>query len=381
LVRGKKGAIVVSTPDGKILSLVSSPSFNPEVFIKAIECTDLVKKDEECVRNTNKLKDILSSSDQPLFNRAIAGLYPPGSTFKIVTSVAALEVGVINKDTKVEDTGQIEIGPYTYANWYFTQYGKKEGFLDLVKAIKRSNDIFFYKTGEWLGITKLSSWAREFGLGRKTGIILSGEEGGLVPDASWKKEVKKESWYLGDTYITSIGQGDLQTTPLQINQMASVIANNGLWCKPLIVDKFFSEEVFDEVYFKPECRELPILQETIELVREGMREACEVGGTGWPLFKFQVANDKLKIDDKNFFIAPESTRSAEKRVRIPVACKTGTAETYEGEEPHAWFTVFAPVYDPEIVVTVLLEKAGEGSYEAAPVAYEILKEWFEGKDN
>jgi len=380
LLEGKKGAIVISRPDGKILALVSSPGFEPEIFSSNHEYTNqtqIYKYTNNDKEREERIEELFEGENQPMFNRAIAGLYPPGSTFKIVTATAGLEVGVIDENKEIEDTGEIKVGEYTYGNWYFTKYGKKEGMVDIIKAIKRSNDIFFYKVGEWLGITKLSAWARKFGLGKETGIYLIGEEKGLVPDEQWKEEAKKEDWYLGDTYITAIGQGDLQTTPLQVNQMTAVIANAGELCQPSLVLSYKGLSFLSVM--NKECKKLPISEKTLELVREGMRQACEEGGTGWPLFSFklQASSFKGEVDERNFFEAPESTRSAERYVRIPVACKTGTAEISETEEPHAWFTVFAPVYDPEIVVTVLLENAGEGSDKAAPVAKEILEFWFE----
>lgn len=330
LLANKKGAIVITSPKGEVLTLASSPSFDPNIF------TLKTKKDQ-----TQEIENIFSNPDQPFFDRVIAGLYPPGSTFKIVTSIAGLEEGKIDKNTLIEDTGQIKVGIWSFANWYFTQYGKTEGMVNLVKALKRSNDIYYYRVGELLGITKLASWANYFGFGRKTEIDLQGETEGLVPTPDWKKENKGESWYLGDTFITAIGQGNLLTTPLQINMMASVVANNGFLCQPKIVES--KQET---------CEELKIKKENLALVKQGMEEVCSEGGTAWPFFDFK----------------PQ------------VACKTGTAEYGDPKgKTHAWFTVFAPADDPEIVLTVLLEEAGEGSDKAAPLAKEILKEWFKEK--
>lgn len=311
----RKGAVVVSNPNnGEILALVSSPSFD-----------------------AGNLPKFLTDKNLPLFNRAISGEYPPGSVFKIVTATAALEEGVIDGQTQIEDTGEIVIGPYRYTNWYFTQYGKKEGWLEITRAIARSNDIFFYKLGEYLGINALADWARYFGLGSKTGIDLEGEADGLIPDPEWKETVLKDQWYLGDTYISAIGQGNILTTPIQINQMMSIIAGRGLLCKPFLVGG-------------SNCRKLDISQKTIELVTEGLKQVCESGGTAWPFFDFSIR----------------------------VAGKTGTAEFADSKNrTHAWFTVFAPVEKSEIVVTVLLEAAGEGSYQAAPVAKELLIYWLE----
>lgn len=314
-MEGHRGALVASTPDGKVLALVSSPSFQP-----------------------HKIEEVLDAEDQPLFNRAISGLYPPGSTFKVITAVAGLEEGKIDENTLIEDTGEIRIGKWRFGNWYYDKYRKKEGIIGLVKAIKRSNDIFFYRVGERLGINKLADWAKFFGIDKLSGIDLPGESEGRMPDPSWKKEYKGEDWFLGDTYITAIGQGDILMTPLALNMMTSVIANKGLLCQPRVrADQ-------DSV-----CEDLKIKEKNLRLVKEGMKQACETGGTGWPFFNFIP----------------------------PVACKTGTAEVLKEKLPHAWFTLFAPVENPEIVLTVLLEEAGEGSYEAAPVAKEVLEYWFQ----
>ena len=300
---------------------------------------------------------LMSSPDQPLFNRAIGGVYPPGSTFKIVTALAGLEEGVVNKSTIVEDTGVITVGSFSFPNWYFKQYGKTDGTVDVVKGIERSNDIFFYKAGEWLGITKISEWAKKVGVGKTLGIELSGEATGLMPDPTWKNktfqtpqdiEEKNNEWYLGDTYHVAIGQGYLLTTPLKVNAWTNSIASSGKLCRPTI------KKVETGKLKMETCKDLKIKKETIDLVTQGMKKACEEGGTGWPLFGFTVKN-----------------------IPISVACKTGTAEYGDpGNRTHAWFTAFAPVENPEISVTVILEGAGEGSEKAAPVAKKILEEWF-----
>lgn len=331
--KGENGAVVVAKPTtGEILALYSSPSYNMNLF-----SLGLTEKEYQALQD---------DPNQPMFDRAIGGVYPPGSTFKIVTAMAALEEKAITTDTTVEDTGVLTIGPFTFPNWYFNQYGKTEGLVDIVKAIKRSNDIFFYKTGEALGITKLVVWAQKIGLGKPLGIELGGEAGGLMPDPAWKKsrfnteadrEARNDEWYLGDTYHVAIGQGYLLVTPLQVNAWTNVIASGGELCRPTI-KKGASE-----------CKNLNIKPQTIELITKGMQEACAPGGTGWPLFNF----------------------------RVPVACKTGTAEFgHPNNRTHAWFTVFATVENPELSVTVLVEGAGEGSNVAAPIAKKVLEEWF-----
>jgi len=176
--QGKPGAVVVSeAKTGQILALVSQPAFNP-----------------------NKITDYdLTNPQKPFFNRAISGLYPPGSTFKIVSAAAGIEEGKVNADTVYEDKGFIKIGDYLYKNWLFTKKGRTEGKIDIVRALKRSTDTFFYKVGEWVGAHQLAAWAKTFGLGRKTGIDLPSESAGLVPSPEWKEKASGEHWFLGNT--------------------------------------------------------------------------------------------------------------------------------------------------------------------------------------
>ncbi len=322
LMGSDKGALIASVPEtGEILALVSSPGFD-----------------------SSNIEAAINDKNLPMFNRVVGGEYPPGSTFKIVTATAALEEGRIDATTEIEDTGEIKIGDkWRYGNWYFDQYGQKEGFLEITRAIARSNDIFFYKLGEMLGIEALADWAKYFGLGIITEIDLPGEANGLMPTPEWKKDFWDEAWFLGDTYISSIGQGNILMTPLQVNQMTSVIASRGKWCQPSLKKRE-----------KSKCQSLDISDKTLALVIEGMKQVCEPKGTAWPLFDFKV-EDEL----------------------IPVAGKTGTSEHSDLEaDPHAWMAAFAPIEEPTILVTVLKEAAGEGSNEAAPVVRDLLSYWF-----
>ena len=352
----KMGAVVVQNPvDGAILALYSSPSFDPNKLVQGIN-----------------ISGIFNNEKMPLFNRAITGQYPPGSIFKILSALAALETGAISKETRIEDIGVLTVGKFSFGNWYFSQYGKTDGFLNVVGAIKRSNDIFFYKVGEAIGIKKLADWVKKYSyVGVPTGVDLPDEAKGLMPDPLWQKETKGEDWYLGNTYHVAIGQGDLLATPLQVNSWTNIIANNGKLCRPHIaMDDTPGER-------RGKCKDLEIKKENIALVREGMRQACTTGGTGTPLFDFTVENESLTIDGVDFLKPVESTISAKKRVEIPVGCKTGTAEfgTVKGKS-HAWFTIFAPFVHPQISITVLVEGGGEGSTVAAPIAKKILEKWF-----
>lgn len=376
-MKGKTGAVVVSDPrTGEIRTLLSMPSFDTNMFtlgdsFKPEKEEKNEEKEQEIVYKT--VSEVLSDGTyRPLFNRAIAGTYPPGSTFKIITASAALEKGAIDANTQIEDTGILRIGEFSFANWYFTQYGKTEGALNIVGALRRSNDIFFYKVAEMTGINDLRAMGERFGLSKKLGIDLPGEASGLFPSDEWKKETFGEPWYIGDTYHIGIGQGFLLTTPLQMNVWTAAIANNGTICQPIVL-KAEECKIRNEKFLK---------DETLDLIKEGLRQACDTGGTGWPLFKFKMKNEKVKIDERNFFPPQEGTESGlpagrQGQVHIPVACKTGTAEFGDPKDrTHAWFTAYAPIADPELVVTVLVEAGGEGSNVAAPIAKKIFEEWF-----
>jgi len=337
-------AVVATKPDtGEILLTLSTPSFNPNAF----ESND--KK---------TIKGYLKDKKKPLFNWVTQGEYPPGSVFKPVLAVGALEEGKIDKSFEIEDTGTVQIGPQVFGNWFFLQYGRKDGMVDIVKGIRRSNDIFFYKTGELLGAEGIKRWAMLFGFGQNTKSGLP-EADGLIPTNFWKRETLKERWYLGDTYNLSIGQGYLLTTPIQINQMMATIANNGVHCQPLL-EKVTSENKNRLV----KCTSLHLKQETLDLVHQGMLGACKSGGTGWPFFTFGARDTT-------------ATNSAKIIRPIDIGCKTGTAQNHkESEKPHGWFTAFAPYDKPEIVITVMVDSAGEGSSVAAPIAKEILSYYF-----
>ena len=326
ILNGRKATVIISEPQtGKILSLVSSPSIDANAFSYLVD-NKMIKSYLEDTQNL------------PLLNRSIATRYHPGSVFKLVLATAGLEEKAVDKSTTIEDTGVIKVGDYSFNNWLWTKRGGTDGMVDIVKALKRSNDIYFYKLGELLGVDKIHKWAGKFGYGEKTGIELAGELPGINPTDQWKRDTKGDRWYLGDTYHLAIGQGFLGVTPLQVNQSTNVIANNGTKCKMSVLKNS-----------KVNCESLGIKRNTIDIIREGMIEACHTGGTAWPLFNF-----KTKI-----------------------ACKTGTAEVGDGsKDTHAWLTAFAPADNPEISITVMVERGGEGSDVAAPIVGDILKEWF-----
>lgn len=350
---GRKGAAVASHPyTGEVFALVSSPSYDPNLFLFEQQWVgDRPKKREAKAA----LQALLTDDTNPLLNRSIAGTYPPGSVYKIIPSIAGLETETIKADTEIEDSGVITINQFQYRNWYFTKYGRTDGLVDVVTALKRSNDVYYYRLGEWLGPERLAEWSRTFRLGRLSNIDLPGEVPGLVPDPAWKLAAKKERWFLGNTYHMAIGQGDVLVNPVQLNQAFAVVASDGSWCKPRIVTG-----IGDQVT-AAECVTLDIAPSSLEPVKRGLEAVCESGGTAFPFFDFSL----------------ESLGAEYQGERAKVACKTGTAQYVNPDNfTHAWFSVYAPAKDPEIVITVLVEGAGEGSEQAAPIAKKALEVWF-----
>jgi penicillin-binding protein 2 len=326
MLGGKKAVVIMSDPrTGKVITMVSSPGIDANAF----------SFNQDNVKVKSYLED---TQNLPLLNRAIAVKYHPGSVFKIAMATAGLESGVIDRSTTIEDTGVIKIGDYSYSNWLWSKSHTTNGMVSIVEAIQKSNDIFFYRLGEKLGVDRIKEWANKYGYGQKTGIELPNETAGLVPDNQWKLDNKGDRWYLGDTYHLAIGQGFLDVTPLQVNQSTNIIANGGVKCQMSILNDS-----------KLVCQSTGASPQTIATIKEGMLAACQPGGTAWPLYNF-----KTKI-----------------------ACKTGTAEVGDGSgDTHAWLTAFAPADNPEISITVMVERGGEGSDVAAPIVGDILKEWF-----
>ncbi len=327
--KGARGgsAVALDPNTGQILAMVSLPSFDNNLFAKGISESDYSR--------------LISDPSKRLLNRSISASYPPGSTFKMVTSVAGLESGAINPDTKIDDPGFINLGGIIFNNWYWTDHHKTEGSINVARALARSTDTFFYQVGERTGEKAIQSWAQTFGLGKKTGVNIPGEEAGLVPTEKWKREVKGEPWYPGDTLNISIGQGDLLATPMQMSLVTVVFANGGKLLTPTLL-RDSSPQVVKQNFLK---------KDTIDIVRDGLyQDTIGDGNVGWLFGNF----------------------------KIQTAGKTGSAESGNGA-PHAWYTAFAPFNPPaggpRLVVTVQVEDAGHGSEISAPAVKDIFS-WF-----
>lgn len=326
------GAAVVEDPkSGQVLAMASYPSYDP----------------------TN-LAPALSDPNSPMLNRAIAGEYPPGSTFKIASALAGLSSGKITKSTTYQDTGVMQLGPYSFANWYFSEYGRTEqGGVDIVRALQRSNDIFFYQLGQAIGETTLGNSAKALGLGSVLGIDLPGEEPGLIPTDDWKIKNIGVAWYPGDTLHMAIGQGYDLATPLQIANLISTVAADGRQYPPHLAYRITSpsNRVIKQFRFDS-FTNTKFPQPDIDLVKKGLGEVPQTGGTAWPFFSFS----------------------------IPTAGKTGTAEFGDPKNrTHAWYASYAPVDNPLISMAILVEAGGEGSNTSSPIAKQIYT-WYFSKD-
>jgi len=294
---------------------------------------------------------LISDPNKPLFNRAIAGAYPPGSSIKPYIAIAALADGVVNPDVFFDTPSEIVIGQWHFPDW------KDHGMTNVERAIAESNNIFFYALGggydkiKGIGINNMKKWWQKFGLGSRTGIDLATEASGLLPDPGWKEKVFGEPWYIGDTYHAAIGQGDLLITPLQMVRAVATIANGGKLLEPKLVQKISDKEGnIVEEYGATVQNEQVASPEVISTVQRGMRMAVTEGSA-------RTLND----------------------LPFKVAGKTGTAQFFGNQKTHAWFEAFAPYDDPEIAVIVLVEGGGGGYEIAVPVARNILEYYFANK--
>lgn len=337
----RASVIIMDPQTGEILSLVSLPSYDSNLFAKGI-------KQEEYSK-------LLNDANRPLFNRAVSGEFPSGSTFKLVVSSAALQEKVISEMTSFLSAGGIRIGEWFFPDWKAGGHGQT----NVRKAIAESVNTFFYYVGggyqdfSGLGIDRLVKYSKLFGLGSKTGIDLPGEASGFVPTVEWKKETKKEPWYIGDTYHFAIGQGDVLVTPLQVANFTAAVANGGKLMEPHLVSSILDPDnnVVSEVSPKV-IRQDFIDSYNNQVVREGMRQTVLAG----------------------------SARSLQS-LPVSSAGKTGTAQWSSKKAPHAWFTGFAPYENPQVVITIMVEEGREGSSVAVPMARDILKWYFGGRQS
>ncbi len=347
---GRSGAVVALDPrNGEVLALVSEPDFDPNLFVNGISRRDYAR-----------LRD---DRERPLFNRALRGQYPPGSTVKPIVALAGLEAGLITPERRMFAGPYYELpgGGRRFRDWLKGGHG----WVDLDRAIVRSCDVYFYDLSYKLGIDRLHDIYGRFGLGRPTGVDLPGELGGLLPSREWKRRRHKQAWYPGETVILGIGQGYLLATPLQLATMTACIAMRG------------------------DCRRPHLLK-----ARTASAVPSDTGQPrGWRVTLRDPRHWDVIIDAMRHVVSsPEGTGRRINDAPYSIAGKTGTAqvfslkedEEYEADKlarhmrDHAWFVGFAPVEDPRIAVAVIVEHAGHGGSVAAPVARRVMDAWLLG---
>ena len=364
---------VMDIYNGDIISMVSSPTFNPNSFVHGI-----AKKE---------WGDLLNNRDKPMINKAISGLYPPGSTIKTLTALSALENDIVSSKLRVRCTGYIDLHGERFHCWK----KKGHGVVGMRTALKKSCDVYFYEVARKLGIDRLASTALKFGLGKKVLQNYSEEKEGVVPNTKWKINQLGKNWYIGETLHSGIGQGYFLTTPLQLSLMTAQIANGGFKIKPRILvdknDKISNLQKYlnhknsspgnvmsteDQVFnfgLEPLFRN----QENINLVKDAMFAATnEIGGTSY----------RSRHTNKKFMFAGKTGSSQIKRFTEAQREAEVKQESIQYlERDHAWFVAFAPVSDPRYAISVLIEHGGSGSKAAAPLAKKIIKKVLERHQN
>lgn len=343
-LEGETGSIVALDPrNGEILALASHPSFDPNQLSRSLTPAEWERLSQD--------------PRHPLTNRAIQGQYPPGSTYKLVVSAAALDTREVTPETSITCQGGMQFGRRFYRDWKRGGHG----VVDLHRALVESCDVYFYEVGRRLGIERLADYSARFGLGQATGVELTSEKSGSIPSTEWKRRVKGEPWYPGETLSASIGQGFITVTPLQLANLMGTVAVSGERYQPLLI-KALRDRESGKLYEFPPVKigqvDLPeAIFRTIQKALVGV--VTETGGTG---------------------------RGAQSALAV-IGGKTGTAQVVEAKpgvetkslpkklQDHAWFVAFAPAEDPRIAVVVLIENGGHGGETAAPPAKRIIEEF------
>lgn len=321
-------AVAMDPQTGAILAMVSWPSYDSNHFSQGI--------------SAKEWNSLITNPNHPMQNRTISSMYPPGSTFKVITGAAALEAHVMTPSEQIYDSGK---------HWIIDKrnaQGEAFGWIDFYQAMAKSDNVYFYEMGRRLGIDRLAAMSRAFGLGEKTGIDLPGETEGNVASEEYKREVFNQDWYLGETFDAAIGQSYTLVTPLQMAVVYSAIANGGYRYRPYLVTRIDNFDGTPLKIFSPEVMgTVPISKTTLETIQASILGVMKKEGTGGFLF----AN-----------------------YPIPIAGKSGTAET-NGID-NGWFIAYAPYDKPEIVVVVMFEHSGFGADSAAPVVKKMMDAYF-----
>ncbi|MCW7755092.1 penicillin-binding protein 2 [Desulfobotulus sp. H1] len=346
LMEGRVGAVVAMDPNnGQVLSMVSSPSFDQNLFARGIR--------------SDEWRALVNNPHRPMENKVIQGLYPPASTYKMISAIAALEEGVVDSETRFFCSGSIRYGDREFRCWRRGGHGS----LNLKEALERSCDVYFYHVAQRLSVDRLAWYGRAAGFGRRTGVDLDHEEAGLVPTAAWKRRRTGVPWQGGETLSVIIGQGYNLATCMQAAVMIAALGNGGTLYRPQVVHEIRKAGGGILRPFTPEVTgRLPVEEAHLELVRSALRDVVS-----------SRSGTARRIND------PE----------LDIAGKTGTAQVLSrksdddetssrpGFEPHAWFVAFAPYEKPRIAVAVIVEHGEGGSTVAAPIAADVIRFYLE----
>ena len=358
---------VMDVYNGDIISLVSSPTFEPNQFVHGLE--------------QKYWKSLINNEMKPLTNKAISGLYPPGSTIKTLVALSALENGIIKPSDSFRCKGKIELHGEKFHCW------EKEGhgIVNLRKGIQRSCDVYFYEVARKLGVDRLSKTAKQFGLGKTVLSDFTEERSGVVPNTKWKKKFIGQNWYIGETLHSGIGQGYFQSTPIQLCLMTAQIANGGFEIKPRIIFDKKKNDLRDYVKYKNENPDKSLKidlainnfnlkplfknQENIRLIKDAMfASSNEPGGTSY----------RHRMIDPKFTFAGKTGSSQIKR--FTEAQRTAEVKQNDlnyKDRDHALFIAFAPYNDPKYAISVVVEHGGSGGKAAAPIAKKVIKKVLE----
>ena len=342
---GRRGAVVALNPmTGEVLAMVSQPSFDPNLFVTGI--------------SFKAYAELRDSIDRPLFNRILRGLYPPGSTIKPAVAIAGLDSGVITGASRVYDPGYYQLPNYDhkYRNW--NRSG--DGYVDLDTAIMRSNDTYFYDLAHKLGIDRLSTYMNQFGIGQKVSLDMFEESAGLMPSREWKRATRRQAWFPGETLILGIGQGYMQSTPLQLAQATALIASKGKWIRPHLAKTIEGVPPVDpnpmpDIVLRDPSNWAKV-SHGMQQVVHGARGTARVAGVG-----------------AQYLIAGKSGTA--QVVAIKQGEKYDRSKVQERHRDHALFVGFAPANNPQITVSVMIENGEAGSRVASPVVRKVMDAW------
>ncbi len=371
LLKDKAASVcVMDIYNGDIISLVSSPSYDPNAFVHGID--------------SKYWKSLISNDRKPLINKAVSGLYPPGSTIKTIVALSALENKIVRPFNTVTCKGKIELFGEKFHCWK----KKGHGIMNMRSAIKRSCDVYFYEISRRLGVDRLSETAKKFGLGKRVLNNIAEERSGVVPSTSWKKKYIGQNWYLGETLHSGIGQGYFQSTPIQLCLMTAQIANGGFEIKPRIIFDKNKNNLKEYLKFKNENPGQPLPgdllisnfdlkplfknQENIKIVKDAMYSSSnEPGGTSY----------RSRLEDKRYTFAGKTGSSQIKKfTEEQREAEVKQEQLKYKDRDHALFVAFAPVNDPKYAISVVVEHGGTGSKAAAPIAKQVIKKVLERHD-